>query len=371
MSPAPQKPIPAGGGPVAEFATALRALRDSVVLPDGGRLTNAQLAERAHVHPSTVSKALGGEKLPSASTVKALASACGADVATWEHRRAEAEAAHNTPPLSTQAAPEASELTAQASHTATAPAPGPDAEPLQRKTTGPPPDASVPRGLWRYRAAATALAGAAAITTVVLIATNVASTSDNAQPGTVRMGPSLTATTTSSVAPKPSMELRYKSGDQLVRVHNGDRPGVIVHAALVAPRGWPPVPPTSLSFPTTRRGVGMDGVSDYWELDSERRHTSTTFVASAPANPSTPFAVSGQLAFNSNGSCGNITLTATIGGRSISESGRLQYETLYLPGSLPTITDESTLTIELALSEPKARCAAAVEWQLPKLVPVG
>lgn len=75
----PQRPIDRNGGPVAEFAGALRRLRDR-----SGALPYRTLARRANCAPSTLSDAAAGRRLPSWPVVSAFVRACGvSDESPW------------------------------------------------------------------------------------------------------------------------------------------------------------------------------------------------------------------------------------------------------------------------------------------------
>ncbi|MEV0648117.1 helix-turn-helix domain-containing protein [Phytomonospora sp. NPDC050363] len=75
----PQRPIDRNGGPVAEFAGALRRLRDR-----SGALPYRTLARRANCAPSTLSDAAAGRRLPSWPVVAAFVRACGVtDESPW------------------------------------------------------------------------------------------------------------------------------------------------------------------------------------------------------------------------------------------------------------------------------------------------
>ena len=89
----PQRPIDHDGGPVAEFAAALRRLRDRT-----GALPYRTLAKRANCAPSTLSDAAAGRRLPSWSVVSAFIRACGVtDESPWLARW---QAAGNRAPAS-------------------------------------------------------------------------------------------------------------------------------------------------------------------------------------------------------------------------------------------------------------------------------
>lgn len=91
-SPAGRPPVPVEGfGPIAEFALALRALRESAGRP---KLTSMARAGRSS---GSLSEATKGQKLPTVETTKAFLQGCGVtdevEISAWLQRRAEAEVA--------------------------------------------------------------------------------------------------------------------------------------------------------------------------------------------------------------------------------------------------------------------------------------
>src|SRR5437764_12891138 len=76
-----ENPLDPAGGPVAEFAAALRKLRQAAGSP-GYR----QLAQRAHFSAATLAAAAAGQRLPSLEVVLAFAGACGGDREEWRSR---------------------------------------------------------------------------------------------------------------------------------------------------------------------------------------------------------------------------------------------------------------------------------------------
>ncbi|MBF6209455.1 helix-turn-helix transcriptional regulator [Nocardia puris] len=76
-----EKPIDAGSGPVAAFASDLRKLRAAA-----GNPSYRQLASAALYSPSVLSDAAGGHRLPTLPVTLAFARACGGDPDEWEQR---------------------------------------------------------------------------------------------------------------------------------------------------------------------------------------------------------------------------------------------------------------------------------------------
>ncbi|HXS64672.1 MAG TPA: tetratricopeptide repeat protein [Streptosporangiaceae bacterium] len=76
-----EQPLDPSDGPVARFASDLRALRRHAGEP-GYR----DLAKRAHYSATTLSVAAGGNTFPSLEVTLAFVRACGGDVAEWEWR---------------------------------------------------------------------------------------------------------------------------------------------------------------------------------------------------------------------------------------------------------------------------------------------
>jgi WD40 repeat protein len=74
------------GGPVQRFALELRKLRQ-----DAGGLTYRALARRTSYTVSTLSRAAGGEQLPSLQVTMAYVKGCGGDLEEWERRWRQAE----------------------------------------------------------------------------------------------------------------------------------------------------------------------------------------------------------------------------------------------------------------------------------------
>lgn len=78
-------PVDPAAGPVQRFAFELRKLR-----AEAGGITYRALAQRAGYSVTTLSKAAGGEQLPTLPVVLAYVRACGGEVARWEARWKEA-----------------------------------------------------------------------------------------------------------------------------------------------------------------------------------------------------------------------------------------------------------------------------------------
>ncbi|MER7519542.1 helix-turn-helix domain-containing protein [Streptomyces sp. NPDC126499] len=77
-----EKSLDAAAGPVAEFALALRRLRQAAGSP-----TYAEMADRPGSYSvATLSRAAGGEQLPTLPVVLAYVVACGGDEADWQAR---------------------------------------------------------------------------------------------------------------------------------------------------------------------------------------------------------------------------------------------------------------------------------------------
>ena len=88
-------PIDADAQPLRQLARELRDLRAAAGSP-----TYRSMARATGCGASTLSQAAGGERLPSAATLRAYVTACGGDVDAWEARRQEAagqQAAAATP----------------------------------------------------------------------------------------------------------------------------------------------------------------------------------------------------------------------------------------------------------------------------------
>ncbi|MFG2291977.1 H-X9-DG-CTERM domain-containing protein [Streptomyces sp. NPDC048603] len=80
-----EKPLDPLAGPVAEFAVALRKLRQ-----EAGGPTYAAMARRGPYSVATLSRAAAGDQLPTLPVVLAYVAACGGDPAEWEGRRRDA-----------------------------------------------------------------------------------------------------------------------------------------------------------------------------------------------------------------------------------------------------------------------------------------
>jgi WD40 repeat protein len=95
----PQRPVDPDSGPVAEFASELRNLRDGA-----GRPSYRELARQADFSVTTLSEAAGGRVLPTLPVVRGYVRACGGDVGEWENRwrsacaRQRDESARSEPP---------------------------------------------------------------------------------------------------------------------------------------------------------------------------------------------------------------------------------------------------------------------------------
>lgn len=76
-----EKPLDAASGPVAGFAFALRKLRQ-----EAGGPTYGAMARRSPYSVATLSRAAGGEQLPTLPVVLAYVTACGGDPQEWEAR---------------------------------------------------------------------------------------------------------------------------------------------------------------------------------------------------------------------------------------------------------------------------------------------
>ena len=77
----PERPIDPDDGPVAEFASELRELRNKA-----GRPSYRELARRASFSVTVLSEAAGGRALPTLAVVKGYVRACGGDDREWEER---------------------------------------------------------------------------------------------------------------------------------------------------------------------------------------------------------------------------------------------------------------------------------------------
>ncbi|MBR7673986.1 helix-turn-helix domain-containing protein, partial [Streptomyces daliensis] len=76
-----ESPVDPGAGPVSRFAFALRKLRD-----EAGGMTYRVMARRTGYSVPTLSRAAGGESLPSLPVTLAYVKACGGDEGEWEER---------------------------------------------------------------------------------------------------------------------------------------------------------------------------------------------------------------------------------------------------------------------------------------------
>ena len=77
----PERPIDPDAGPVAEFASELRKLRD-----EAGRPSYRELSRQARFSVTVLSEAAGGRSLPTLAVVKGYVRACGGDEREWEER---------------------------------------------------------------------------------------------------------------------------------------------------------------------------------------------------------------------------------------------------------------------------------------------
>ncbi|MFB8263014.1 helix-turn-helix domain-containing protein, partial [Kitasatospora purpeofusca] len=76
-----ESPLDPAAGPVERFASELRKLRG-----EAGNVTYRVMAGRTRYSVATLSRAAGGQQLPSLPVVLAYAEACGGDLAEWERR---------------------------------------------------------------------------------------------------------------------------------------------------------------------------------------------------------------------------------------------------------------------------------------------
>lgn len=92
--PRPERPLDLDSGPLTQFATDLRKLREAA-----GRPPYRALAKRAHYSSTTLSDAAGGNTFPSLAVTLAYVEACQGDRADWETRwhAVAAEIAASTP----------------------------------------------------------------------------------------------------------------------------------------------------------------------------------------------------------------------------------------------------------------------------------
>jgi hypothetical protein len=79
--PRPENPIDRAAGPVAEFASQLRALRVAA-----GNITYRSMAASAHYSPTVLSRAANGRLIPTWLAVAAYVRACGGDLVEWRTR---------------------------------------------------------------------------------------------------------------------------------------------------------------------------------------------------------------------------------------------------------------------------------------------
>ena len=77
----PERTVDPAGGPVAEFATALRALRR-----DAGSPPYRVLAQRSHYSATALSQAAAGTRLPRLEVTLAYVDACGGNRDEWQAR---------------------------------------------------------------------------------------------------------------------------------------------------------------------------------------------------------------------------------------------------------------------------------------------
>jgi len=89
----PQRAIDPSSGPTAEFASALRALREGAGTPK-----YSSMAARAGRSSTALSEAAAGRHLPTWETTEAYVLACGGDVREWHRRWQEARAADTPGP---------------------------------------------------------------------------------------------------------------------------------------------------------------------------------------------------------------------------------------------------------------------------------
>ncbi|WP_165975994.1 helix-turn-helix domain-containing protein, partial [Actinomadura rubrisoli] len=77
----PEKPLDPAAGPVAQFAAALRELRNAA-----GRPTYRELARRSGLSATALTVAARGDQLPTLKVALAFVQACGGDRSEWERR---------------------------------------------------------------------------------------------------------------------------------------------------------------------------------------------------------------------------------------------------------------------------------------------
>jgi hypothetical protein len=87
----PERAIDPAAGPVEQFACELRKLRE-----EAGGPTYRQLAARSHYSTTVLSRAAGGQELPSLTVALAFVEACGGDPVAWEQRWTRARDARDT-----------------------------------------------------------------------------------------------------------------------------------------------------------------------------------------------------------------------------------------------------------------------------------
>src|SRR5215469_2975368 len=88
----PEKPVDVTGGPVAQFASELRRLRE-----EAGSPTYRDMARGALYSASVLSSAANGRRLPTLSVTLAYVGACGGDPGEWRHRWSAARQAETGP----------------------------------------------------------------------------------------------------------------------------------------------------------------------------------------------------------------------------------------------------------------------------------
>ena len=83
----PERPIDPGSGPVAQFAHALRELRNRAGCP-----TYREMQDRSGVSYASLSRAAAGRRLPTWSVTCGFVLACCGDPDEWKPRWEEARA---------------------------------------------------------------------------------------------------------------------------------------------------------------------------------------------------------------------------------------------------------------------------------------
>jgi hypothetical protein len=149
--PRPERPVDPEQGPVARFATELRALREKAGSPPYRRL-----AEQAHFSKATLADAARGHRLPTLEVTLAYVEACGGDAEQWRARWHEVRSELRLPPL---------------------PEPQPFAEPITEPLTEPPAEPPAEPTGERTRARRVPLLpvlGALALLTVIAVTVTVA-----------------------------------------------------------------------------------------------------------------------------------------------------------------------------------------------------